>query len=133
MSDWMPKDRALLMPFLHVQDIDQALSFYEGAFGFVRTGLNLDEQGKTQHAELEYHGAVVAMLTPRSARPGSRGAGSSPEVAVYLQDVDAAYRKALQRGAKGVEAPRDLPWGERIGLIQDPDGHPWLLVQAASG
>jgi catechol 2,3-dioxygenase-like lactoylglutathione lyase family enzyme len=44
-------------------------------------------------------------------------------VIIYVSDVDAVYRKALEAGITPAFAPRDAPWNERYFHVRDPDGH----------
>ena len=38
---------------------------------------------------------------------------TSASVYVYVEDVDAVYRRALEAGAEPITAPEDKPYGER--------------------
>ena len=42
---------------------------------------------------------------------------------LYVSDVDAMHRRAIDAGLSPQFAPRDGPWGERYFHITDPDGH----------
>ena len=44
-------------------------------------------------------------------------------VVLWVDDVDAMYRRALTAGFDPETAPEDAPWGERYFHIHDPDGH----------
>ena len=44
-------------------------------------------------------------------------------VVLWVDDVDAMYRRALAAGFDPETSPADAPWGERYFHIQDPDGH----------
>jgi len=44
-------------------------------------------------------------------------------VVLYVDDVDAMYRRALAAGFTPETSPTDAPWGERYFHIHDPDGH----------
>jgi catechol 2,3-dioxygenase-like lactoylglutathione lyase family enzyme len=44
-------------------------------------------------------------------------------VVLYVDDVDAMYRRALDAGFDPEFAPRDASWGERYFHLRDPDGH----------
>ena len=48
---------------------------------------------------------------------------------VYVDDVDATYRRALNAGATSVEDPLDLPYGDRRGMVRDAWGN---LLQIAT-
>ena len=42
---------------------------------------------------------------------------------VYVDDVDAAYRRALEAGAVTMEEPVDTPYGDRRAMVRDPFGN----------
>jgi catechol 2,3-dioxygenase-like lactoylglutathione lyase family enzyme len=44
-------------------------------------------------------------------------------VVLWVDDVDAMYRRALMAGFDPETSPADAPWGERYFHIHDPDGH----------
>jgi PhnB protein len=47
---------------------------------------------------------------------------------LYVEDVDATYLRALEAGAVSLEEPRDLPYGDRRGMVQDPGGNIWQIA-----
>lgn len=44
-------------------------------------------------------------------------------VILYVDDVDALYRRALEQELEPLAPPRDAEWGERYFHLRDPDGH----------
>lgn len=44
-------------------------------------------------------------------------------VVLWVDNVDAMYRRALASGFDPESAPMDAPWGERYFHIRDPGGH----------
>lgn len=46
---------------------------------------------------------------------------------VYVADVDAAYQRAIQLGAKNISAPEDKPYNERQAGFVDPGGNTWWV------
>ena len=63
-------------------------------------------------------------------------AGATPkpvEFHVYVEDVDATYREALETGATSLGEPEDRPYGERSGFVRDPLGNHWYIARALSG
>ena len=42
---------------------------------------------------------------------------------LYVDDVDALYRRLVQEGLTPSTVPEDAPWGERYFHINDPDAH----------
>jgi uncharacterized glyoxalase superfamily protein PhnB len=47
---------------------------------------------------------------------------------VYVDDADAAYRRALERGASSVEEPQDLFYGDRRAMVKDRWGNVWQIA-----
>ncbi|OXJ08918.1 bleomycin resistance protein [Burkholderia sp. AU6039] len=47
---------------------------------------------------------------------------------VYVEDADLTYRRALAAGATTLEAPADMPYGDRRAMVQDPWGNRWQIA-----
>ena len=55
-----------------------------------------------------------------------KGLNGHSELALYVdtfEEVDAEYRKAVEKGAKPVLEPTTEPWGQRTCYIADPEGN----------
>jgi PhnB protein len=68
-------------------------------------------------------GDSLVMVTPAGAR--------EPFLAflyVYVDDADAAYRRALAAGAVSLEEPLDTPYGDRRAMVRDPFGNVWQVA-----
>jgi PhnB protein len=52
---------------------------------------------------------------------------------IYVDDVDATYRRALDAGATSVEEPLDLPYGDRRGMVRDAWGNLWQIATHQTG
>jgi catechol 2,3-dioxygenase-like lactoylglutathione lyase family enzyme len=52
-----------------------------------------------------------------------------PVASIEVDDVDAAYRLAEERGAGIVHPLTDEPWGVRRFFVRDPDGHVVNVLQ----
>ena len=46
---------------------------------------------------------------------------------VYVEDVDAAFDRALAAGGASLGVPEDRPYGERSGFIKDEFGNHWYI------
>ena len=44
-------------------------------------------------------------------------------VILWVGDVDAVHRRAIDAGHRPETEPADAPWGERYFHLRDPDGH----------
>ena len=52
---------------------------------------------------------------------------------VYVDDVDATYGRALAAGARSMEEPRDLPYGDRRAMVEDPWGDLFQIAARPPG
>lgn len=47
---------------------------------------------------------------------------------VYVENAEETYRRAIRAGARSLEEPADLPYGDRRGMVQDPWGNTWQML-----
>ena len=47
---------------------------------------------------------------------------------VYVSDTDATYRRALDAGARSLEGPSDMPYGDRRCMVEDKWGNTWQIA-----
>jgi len=121
-----------VVAMITVSDLKAAVSFYQKAFGFKRRGgLMNGPDGKPIHAELRMRDTTV-MLGPEMPERGARSAktiGGSP-VSMYLmvENADKAFAKAVKAGAQPMGQVADMFWGDRCGMVSDPDGNIWTVA-----
>jgi PhnB protein len=58
---------------------------------------------------------------------GARSA-TSAFLYVYVADADETYRRAVQAGARSLEEPADLPYGDRRAMVEDSWGNTWQIA-----
>lgn len=119
-------------PYLCCRDAAAALAFYERAFGAVET-MRLAEpgSGRVGHAEMKI-GRATIMLSDEYpdfgvVSPPSIG-GSAVTIHLYVDDVDAWHRRAVDAGATSQRPPADQFYGDRTVNLVDPFGHRWMLA-----
>jgi len=47
---------------------------------------------------------------------------------LYIENVDDTYQRAITAGAESLEAPQDMPYGDRRAMIKDPGGNTWQIA-----
>lgn len=47
---------------------------------------------------------------------------------LYVDDADATYHRALEAGGVSLEAPANMPYGDRRAMIEDPCGNVWQIA-----
>jgi PhnB protein len=115
---------------LTVSDVKAAVAFYQKAFGFAKRGVMNGPDGKPIHAELTLRGTTL-MLGPENPARGMRSAktvGASPaSLFLYVENVDKTVAKAVGLGATIQGQVTDMFWGDRCGMVVDPDGYGWMV------
>ena len=116
-------------PYLTVRDVQSAIDFYTGSFGFKLRNSMPGPDGKIMHAEL-IHNESVVMLGPENHERGSFAPqGPSPvTLYIYVEKVDDVTSRAGSNGGKIVQEPTDMFWGDRTSVVIDPDGHSWMVA-----
>ena len=51
-------------------------------------------------------------------------------LSVEVEDVDQLLPRVTQLGGRVRGLPNDMPWGQRVAHVQDPDGNAVNLTQA---
>jgi PhnB protein len=128
----IPQGYHTVTPSLMVRGAEQALDFYRKAFNAEETLRMPGPDGKIMHAEFRI-GDSVMMLgeeMPEAGGKSPQALGGSPvSFFIYLENVDEAWQRALNAGAKQVMPLADMFWGDRAGCVDDPFGHHWWLAQ----
>jgi PhnB protein len=124
------KQYGAVSAMLTVSDVKAAVAFYQKAFGFAKRGVMNGPDGKPVHAELTLRGTTL-MLTPENPERGMRSAktvGASPaSLYLYVENVDKTVAKAASLGATIRGEVMDMFWGDRCGMVVDPDGYGWMV------
>jgi len=47
---------------------------------------------------------------------------------VYVDDADETYRCAIEAGARSIERPADVPYGDRRAMVEDEWGNVWQIA-----
>jgi hypothetical protein len=62
------------------------------------------------------------MFSPKTLK------GTSAAIHLYVKNVDAAFKKAVNAGFKVLKPLTDMFWGDRFGELIDPFGHRWAMA-----
>ncbi|HBA54274.1 MAG TPA: hypothetical protein DCZ04_07415 [Syntrophorhabdus aromaticivorans] len=66
--------------------------------------------------------SVISVMRPLEDRP------TSSALYVYVRDVDAVYRRAIEAGTRSVEEPTSAVQGDRMATVIDPFGNQWTIA-----
>ncbi|HEX3233433.1 MAG TPA: VOC family protein [Gemmatimonadales bacterium] len=128
----IPKGYHTVTPSIVVAGAAKAIDFYKKALGAQELTRFPGPDGKIMHAEIKVGDSII-MLTDEMPEHGSRGprqiGGTPVSFFVYGENVDAAWKRAVDAGAKEIMPLVDQFWGDRTGCLEDPFGHHWWLAQ----
>jgi len=117
-------------PMLAVSDVRAAIDFYTRALGF-KVQQVMDTPQGIMHAELTLRD-VKLMLSPEERAHGNLSANSigNTPVTLYIlvENVDDVFVAAVAAGARVLMPVVDSFWGDRTGIIADPDGNKWMIA-----
>lgn len=126
----IPEGYHSVTPYLIVNDGVRALDFYKEAFGATELMRMPAADGKIGHAEIRIGDSPV-MLADEMPEMGFRSpkslGGPGVSLMIYVEDVDARFKKALAAGGKEMRAVQDQFYGDRSGTLEDPFGHVWTI------
>jgi lactoylglutathione lyase len=122
-------DRAF--PVVYATDVSRTARFYE-ALGFEQH-YRLPPDGDPGYVGLRRDDAELAVVTIESPRQliGVE-VGDQPrfEMFLYVHGLDREVRELRGAGVTVLRDPTDMPWGERVAYVADPDGNPVALADA---
>lgn len=127
----IPDGYHTITPYLTVKGAGQALEFYSRAFGAQILYKMDSPDGRVMHAEMKIGDSIVMLGDefPEQGGKSPQSLGGTPAgLLIYVEDVDAAFRRAVQAGARETMPVQDMFWGDRYGKLVDPFGHDWSLA-----
>jgi PhnB protein len=127
----IPDGYHTITPFLAVEEAAEAIEYYKRAFGAEEKMRMHGPDGKIGHAELQIGDSLIMLSDPfpqSTVRPPGEVGGTTASVFMYVEDVDAVVKQAVDAGAKVTMEVADQFWGDRFGTISDPFGHTWSIA-----
>jgi PhnB protein len=127
----IPDGYTSVTPYLTIQGAAKAIDFYKKAFGAEELMRMNMPDGKTAHAEVSIGGSVVMLHDEapdwKAFSPTTVG-DTSVSIMLYVDDVDAVVKRAVDAGATLTMEVANQFYGDRSGGIKDPFGHKWHIA-----
>ena len=127
----IPEGFHSLTPMFMFKDARKAIDFYKSAFGAQERYTMPGPDGKgVMHAEVLVGDSIIMMgdENPHESCKSAETIGGSPiSFYLYVDNVDAAFRRAVEAGAKVQMEVQEMFWGDRCGSVQDPFGYNWMI------
>jgi lactoylglutathione lyase len=116
-------------PVVFASSVEATSSFYE-SLGFERH-FQLPPSGEAGYVGLRRAGHELAVVTrewPQQQYSLTVRDGVRFEMFVYVDDVDNHVERLRGERSTVLSEPADMPWGERVAYVTDPDGNPVALA-----
>jgi uncharacterized glyoxalase superfamily protein PhnB len=118
----IPEGYHTVTPYLTVADAEAQIDFLKKAFGGQETYRHKDDKGRVSHAEVRVGDSMLMIGQARDQW--------KPRQAMfylYVEDVDAVYKRAVEAGGKPVQEPTNQAYGDRSGGVEDSLGNQWWV------
>lgn len=123
-------DKPFFAPQLYIKHGTHNIDFYSRAFGAQVLKTLTNEDGSIHVAELSIDGALFH-LHEESERKGmyspEKYSSATVLIGLFVADVDAFMKRALEAGAIEISPAQDYDYGYRQGELKDPFGHTWMI------
>jgi PhnB protein len=111
-----PEGWHTVTPRIVAHEAKQLVDFLKYVFG--ATG----EYRQAVPSEVRIGDSVVMISDAGTRRP------MAAFLYVYVDDADGTYRRALDAGARSLEAPSVMPYGDRRCMVEDRWGNTWQIA-----
>lgn len=117
-----PDDYSTVSPYLVVDGASRTIEFLVDVFGATELRRFHNSTGKIHHAEVRIDDTVVMIADSAEGWPPVPS-----HVHVYVSDVDATYRRALELGATSIQEPMKKEDEDKRGGVKDAGGTTWWI------
>ena len=108
-----------VLPYVHPAGARKYIDFLKRAFGAEEMAV-FEASGRVMHAAVRIGDAVLEM-----GEAADRTGIPSNGFFLFVEDVEAAYTRALAAGAMAIRPPADIPYGLRSAIVKDPGAYLW--------
>ena len=120
---WKPESYTTVSPYLIVDGAGGTIEFVTKVLGATELRRFPDDKGRVMHAEVRSGDSVVMIADGNEGWPPI-----GAHVHVYVQDVDATYRRALEAGAESIQEPVRKEDEDKRGAVKDAGGTTWWIA-----
>lgn len=128
MVEPIPDGYHSITPYLAVRKAAEAIEWYGRALGATEV-MRFEHDGKVGHAEIKIGDSIVMLSDewPEGGHLAPPPESSPVSLMLYVEDVDSAFQRAIDAGAKQERPVTDQFYGDRTGTLRDPFGHRWHI------
>ncbi|MGY1638386.1 VOC family protein [Geodermatophilus sp. SYSU D00742] len=106
-------------PIIVTADLDRLLAFYTGLLGATQV-IRFPDEGPASYVGLALGDSELGLSADTSVVPGDPG---RMLLSIEVDDVDARLARVEALGGQAPGPANDMPWGQRVAHVKDPDGN----------
>ncbi len=118
----IPDEYHTVQPYLIVDGAAKLIDFVEEAFGAEERTRMPGPDGKVMNAEVQIGDSVIML-----ADANAEFSPMPTTILLYMEEVDAVYKRALAAGGTSERRPEDMFYGDRSAGIRDAFGNRWWI------
>lgn len=116
----VPEGYHTVCPYIVISGVAKLIDFTKQVFDAKEIHISHRPDGSIMHAEIKIGDSIIMM----GESPGKQFPAM---LHLYVEDVDAVYRRALAAGARSIREPTDQPYGDRSSGVEDAFGNQWWI------
>ncbi len=119
----IPDNVPRVSPYLIVKDVGETINFLKEIFNAEEGERMTLPDGTINHGSVKIGNSLIMM--------GRASENYPPQPAmlyIYVEDTDATYKLALEKGATSVMEPADQFYGDRNAAVKDSNGISWWIA-----
>jgi len=131
----IPSGHEGLIPHLVCSPCTEAIEFYKKAFGAEEVRrMSAPDGRRIMHAQIRIGQSYVFLVDDFPEFCGGKSGtatalkGTPVTLHRYVENCDAAVKRAVDAGATMKMPPTDMFWGDRYCVVTDPFGHQWSIA-----
>jgi PhnB protein len=125
----VPEGYHTVTPQLTLDNAATTIEWYKRALGAEEMSRAIAPDGKIMHAELRIGDSRVMVNDAMMGSKGPHAIGGSPaSLWLYVNDCDELFNRAVEAGANVRMQLTDQFWGDRMGVVLDPEGYTWTIA-----
>ena len=110
------------IPILTTLQGDELFGFIERVFEAQLLDRHGAPDGGPAYMTIRIGDSVISIMRPLE------GQATRSALYVYVRDVDAVNRRAIEAGARSVQEPTRAVHGDRMATVIDPFGNQWTIA-----
>jgi predicted enzyme related to lactoylglutathione lyase len=116
---------ATVQPVIITADLNRLLAFYTELLGATQTS-RVPDDGPAFYVGLRIGDSELGLVANAE---GAAGAAGRILLSIAVEDVDGLLERVKALGGSVRGQPNNMPWGQRVAHIADPDGNTVNLTQ----